>query len=135
MDEGRRWHIITLLHDRRENPMLDHLVIVAVDEDDEYEASTTKMSKPDELQDDAPKFDFTAIPLCGIDDAWTWILGWCSPIGVEVVPCRLEARTLAAKLSSSWANSCRSTPKVCQATMHPKITLKRSSPSSSPRLP
>ena len=25
------------------------------------------MSKPDELQDDAPKFDFTAIPLCGID--------------------------------------------------------------------
>ena len=32
MDEGRRWHIITLLHDRRENPMLDHLVIVAVDE-------------------------------------------------------------------------------------------------------
>src|SRR4051812_8716683 len=37
--------------------------------DDEHEASTTKMSKPDELQDDAPKFDFTAIPLCGIDDA------------------------------------------------------------------
>ena len=36
---------------------------------DEHEASTTKMSKPDELQDDAPKFDFTAIPLCGIDDA------------------------------------------------------------------
>ena len=36
--------------------------------DDEHEASTTKMSKPDELQDDAPKFDFTAIPLCGIDD-------------------------------------------------------------------
>ena len=27
------------------------------------------MSKPDELQDDAPKSDFTAIPLCGIDDA------------------------------------------------------------------
>ena len=27
------------------------------------------MSKPDELQDDAPKFDFTAIPLYGIDDA------------------------------------------------------------------
>ena len=27
------------------------------------------MSKPDELQDNAPKFDFTAIPLCGIDDA------------------------------------------------------------------
>src|SRR3954469_4427500 len=23
MDEGRRWHIISLLHDRRENPMLD----------------------------------------------------------------------------------------------------------------
>ena len=37
--------------------------------DDEHEASTTKMSKADELQDDAPKFDFTAIPLCGIDDA------------------------------------------------------------------
>ena len=32
MDEGRRWHIITLLHDRRENPMLDHLVTIAVDE-------------------------------------------------------------------------------------------------------
>ena len=30
---------------------------------DEHEASTTKMSTPDELQDDAPKFDFTAIPL------------------------------------------------------------------------
>ena len=29
----------------------------------EHEDSTTKMSKPDELQDDAPKFDFTAIPL------------------------------------------------------------------------
>ncbi|KAE8797260.1 Tyrosyl-tRNA synthetase [Hordeum vulgare] len=27
------------------------------------------MSKPDELQDEAPKFDFTAIPFCGIDDA------------------------------------------------------------------
>ena len=25
VDEGQRWHIITLLHDRRENPMLDHL--------------------------------------------------------------------------------------------------------------
>jgi hypothetical protein len=37
--------------------------------DNEQEDSTTKMSKPDELQDDAPKFDFTAIPLCGIDDA------------------------------------------------------------------
>ena len=35
----------------------------------EHEASTTTMSKPNELQDDAPKFDFTAIPLCGIDDA------------------------------------------------------------------
>ena len=32
VDEGRRWHIITLLHDRRENPMLDHLVTVTVDE-------------------------------------------------------------------------------------------------------
>ena len=31
VDEGRRWHIIALLHYRRENPMLDHLVIVAVD--------------------------------------------------------------------------------------------------------
>ena len=38
-------------------------------QDDEHEASTTTMSKPDELQDDPPKFDFTAIPLCGIDDA------------------------------------------------------------------
>ena len=28
VDEGRKWHIITLLHDRRENPMLDHLVTV-----------------------------------------------------------------------------------------------------------
>ena len=36
---------------------------------DKHEASTTTMSKPDELQYDAPKFDFTAIPLCGIDDA------------------------------------------------------------------
>src|SRR3954463_16144249 len=32
VDEGQRWHIITLLHDRRENHMLDHLVIVVVDE-------------------------------------------------------------------------------------------------------
>ena len=31
--------------------------------------STIMTSKPDELQDDAPKFDFTAIPLCAIDDA------------------------------------------------------------------
>ena len=37
--------------------------------ENEHEDSTTKMSKPDELQDDAPKFHFTAIPLCGIDDA------------------------------------------------------------------
>ena len=37
--------------------------------ENEHEDSTTKMSKPDELQDDAPKFDFTAIPLCGIDGA------------------------------------------------------------------
>jgi hypothetical protein len=37
--------------------------------DNEHEDSTTKMSKPDELQDDAPKFDFTDIPLCGIDGA------------------------------------------------------------------
>ena len=32
VDEGRRWHIITLLHDRRENPILDHVVTVVVDE-------------------------------------------------------------------------------------------------------
>src|SRR3954471_11324359 len=37
--------------------------------ENEHEDGTTKMSKPDELQDDAPKFYFTAIPLCGIDDA------------------------------------------------------------------
>lgn len=37
--------------------------------DGEHEDSTTMMSKPDELQDDAPKFDFTDIPLCGIDNA------------------------------------------------------------------
>ena len=32
VDEGLRWHIVTLLPDRRENPMLDHLVTVAMDE-------------------------------------------------------------------------------------------------------
>ena len=32
VDEGRRWHIIALLHDRRENLMLDHLVTVDVEE-------------------------------------------------------------------------------------------------------
>ena len=32
MDEGRRWHIIALLHDRREDPMLDHLITDVVDE-------------------------------------------------------------------------------------------------------
>ena len=37
-------------------------------QDNKHEASTTTMSKPDELQDDAPKSNFTAIPLCGIDD-------------------------------------------------------------------
>ena len=37
--------------------------------ENEHEASTTTMSKPDKLQDNAPKFDFTAIPLCGIDGA------------------------------------------------------------------
>ena len=37
--------------------------------ENEHEASTTMMSKLDELQDDAPNFDFTAIPLCGIDGA------------------------------------------------------------------
>ena len=31
VDEGRRWHIIALLHDRRENPMLDHLITVTVE--------------------------------------------------------------------------------------------------------
>ena len=31
--------------------------------ENEHEASTTTMSKPDELQDGAPKFDFTAMPL------------------------------------------------------------------------
>ena len=31
VDEGRRWHIITLLHDRRENPMLDLPITIAVD--------------------------------------------------------------------------------------------------------
>ena len=35
----------------------------------EHADSSTNMSKPDELQDGAPKFDFTAMPLCGIDDA------------------------------------------------------------------
>ena len=37
--------------------------------DNEHEDSTTKMSKPDELQEDVPQFDFTTIPLCGIDGA------------------------------------------------------------------
>lgn len=37
--------------------------------DHEHEDGSTKMSKPDELQDGAPKSDFTAIPLCGIDYA------------------------------------------------------------------
>ncbi|KAE8821873.1 gag-pol polyprotein [Hordeum vulgare] len=37
--------------------------------DYEHEDSTTKMSKPNELQDDPPKSDFTAIPICGIDYA------------------------------------------------------------------
>ena len=35
----------------------------------EHEGSTTMMSKTDELQDNAPKFDFTFLPLCGIDGA------------------------------------------------------------------
>ena len=46
-----------------------HAHFTVTDLYDKHEASTTKMSKPDELQDDAPKFDFTAIPLCGIDYA------------------------------------------------------------------
>ena len=49
-------------------------------QDGEHEASTTTMSKPNELQDDAPKFDSTAIPLCGIDDAEstsTLFSRWC----------------------------------------------------------
>lgn len=37
--------------------------------DYEHEDGTTKMSKPDELQDNASKFDFTVIPLCGIENA------------------------------------------------------------------
>ncbi|KAE8793786.1 Tyrosyl-tRNA synthetase [Hordeum vulgare] len=36
-------------------------------DDYEHEDGTTKMSKPDELHDNAPKSDFAAIPLCGID--------------------------------------------------------------------
>ena len=35
----------------------------------EHEDSTTKMSKPDELQGNTPMFDFTTIPFCSIDDA------------------------------------------------------------------
>ncbi|KAE8785844.1 gag-pol polyprotein [Hordeum vulgare] len=35
--------------------------------DYEHEDGTTKMSKPEELQDDAPKSDLTTIRLCGID--------------------------------------------------------------------
>ena len=50
------------------SPPQAHFVTTKLHEN-EHEASTTMMSKPDELQDDAPKFDFTAIPLCGIDDA------------------------------------------------------------------
>ncbi|KAE8818270.1 gag-pol polyprotein [Hordeum vulgare] len=38
-------------------------------QDYENEDGTTKMSKPDELQEDAPKSNFTNIPLCGIDYA------------------------------------------------------------------
>ena len=48
--------------------------------ENEHEDSTTKMSKPDELQDDASKFDFTAIPLCGINDVEstsTLFSRWC----------------------------------------------------------
>ncbi|KAE8783938.1 Tyrosyl-tRNA synthetase [Hordeum vulgare] len=36
---------------------------------DEHEDSTTKMSKLNKIQDDSRKFDFTNIPLCGIDNA------------------------------------------------------------------
>ena len=50
------------------SPPQAHFVMTKLREN-EHEDSTTKISKPDELQDDAPKFDFTAIPLCGIDDA------------------------------------------------------------------
>ena len=50
------------------SPSHAHFARTKLHEND-YEDSTTTMSKPDELQDDAPKFDFTAIPLCGIDDA------------------------------------------------------------------
>ncbi|KAE8820947.1 gag-pol polyprotein [Hordeum vulgare] len=38
-------------------------------QDRKHEDSATKISKPDELQDNAPKCDFTIIPLRGIDDA------------------------------------------------------------------
>ena len=50
------------------SPPQAHFAMTKLHEN-EHEASTTTMSKPDELQGDAPKFDFTAIPLCGIDDA------------------------------------------------------------------
>ncbi|KAE8817733.1 gag-pol polyprotein [Hordeum vulgare] len=37
--------------------------------DDEHLDGTTKMSMHDELEDDAPKSEFTSIPRCGIDYA------------------------------------------------------------------
>jgi hypothetical protein len=45
-----------------------HLAVTTL-QDGEHEDSTTKMPKPNELQDDVPKFDYIAIPLCGMDDA------------------------------------------------------------------
>ena len=44
------------------SPPQAHFVMTKLHEK-EHEDRTTTMSKPDELQDDAPKFDFTAIPL------------------------------------------------------------------------
>ncbi|KAE8801507.1 gag-pol polyprotein [Hordeum vulgare] len=37
--------------------------------DYEHEDGTTKISKPNKIQDNNPKLNFTAIPVCGIDDA------------------------------------------------------------------
>ncbi|KAE8815727.1 Tyrosyl-tRNA synthetase [Hordeum vulgare] len=39
----------------------------------EHEGDTAKMSKPNEHQNDAPKFDFTAIHLCGINYAESYV--------------------------------------------------------------
>ena len=52
----------------RASPPEAHFATTKLHEN-EHEASTTMRSKPDELQDNSPKFDLTAIPLCGIDGA------------------------------------------------------------------